>query len=144
MWDFKKDSLAGELFDYYGFAKELIPEIVDTFSVQAQVSARMAEELGLPAGIPVSYRAGDQPNNAFSLNVLEPGEVAATGGTSGVVYGVSDQRQYDPLSRVNTFLHVTQSELGPRYGVLLCINGTGSLNSWLRNQLIRGRMNYAE
>ncbi|WP_088654756.1 xylulokinase [Geofilum rhodophaeum] len=135
MWDFKKDSLAGELFDYYGFAKELIPEIVDTFSVQAQVSARMAEELGLPAGIPVSYRAGDQPNNAFSLNVLEPGEVAATAGTSGVVYGVNDTLARDEQSRVNTFAHVNHSPAQKRLGVLLCINGTGILNSWLRKNV---------
>ena len=92
----------------------------------------IAEELGLPAGIPVAYRAGDQPNNALSLNVLEPGEVAATAGTSGVIYGVTDQKKYDPLSRVNTFLHVNHSEAKPRLGVLLCINGTGILNSWLR------------
>jgi xylulokinase len=91
-----------------------------------------AEELGLPTGIPVSYRAGDQPNNALSLNVLNPGEVAATAGTSGVIYGVTDQKKYDPLSRVNTFLHVNHTHLQTRLGVLLCINGTGILNSWLK------------
>ena len=92
----------------------------------------VASELGLPEGIPVSYRAGDQPNNALSLNVLNPGEVAATAGTSGVIYGVTDKKKYDPLSRVNTFLHVNHTNTKPRLGVLLCINGTGILNSWLR------------
>ena len=92
----------------------------------------MASELGLPEGIPVSYRAGDQPNNALSLNVLEPGEVAATAGTSGVIYGVTDKTKFDPQSRVNTFLHVNHSHDHQRLGVLLCINGTGILNSWLK------------
>lgn len=144
LWDFQSGAPADVLMEYYGFSSQLLPKLVPTFGEQGFLTAGSAAELGLAPGTAVTYRAGDQPNNAFSLNVLEPGEVAATGGTSGVVYGVSDQRQYDPLSRVNTFLHVTQSELGPRYGVLLCINGTGSLNSWLRNQLIRGRLNYAE
>src|SRR5690606_35834682 len=91
-----------------------------------------ADDFGLKAGTPVSYRAGDQPNNALSLNVLEPGEIAATAGTSGVVYGVTDQIRYDPQSRVNTFLHVNSRDDAPRLGVLLCINGTGIFNSWMR------------
>ncbi len=142
LWDFQTQAPASLLMDHYGFDAELLPEIVPSFGIQGHLTAASAASLGLAAGTPVTYRAGDQPNNAFSLNVLEPGEVAATGGTSGVVYGVSDQAKYDPLSRVNTFLHVNKSAASPRYGVLLCINGTGSLNSWLRNQLTQGQLSY--
>ncbi|SKC23649.1 xylulokinase [Alkalitalea saponilacus] len=138
MWDFKKENVANDLFDYYGFSSDLIPEIVPVFSEQAKVSDTIAAELGIPAGIPVSYRAGDQPNNAFSLNVLEPGEVAATAGTSGVVYGVNDRLARDEQSRVNTFAHVNHNEEQKRLGVLLCINGTGILNSWLRRNVAGG------
>lgn len=143
LWDFLDEQPAGFLIDHLGFEQSLIPEVVPTFGEQGRLSAEAAAALGLVAGIPVTYRAGDQPNNAFSLNVLEPGEVAATAGTSGVVYGVSDQTKYDPKSRVNTFLHVNHGLSHPRYGVLLCVNGTGSLNSWLRNQLLRGAVSYA-
>jgi xylulokinase len=94
-----------------------------------------AEKFGLAAGTPVSYRAGDQPNNALSLNVLNPGEIAATAGTSGVVYGVTDQVKYDPQSRVNTFAHVNHTSNDPRLGILLCINGTGIFNSWMRRAI---------
>lgn len=142
MWDFNKESVADKLFSYYGFSSSLIPEIVLTFSKQAEVLDSVAAELGLPAGIPVSYRAGDQPNNAFSLNVLEPGEVAATAGTSGVVYGVNDSLACDLQSRVNNFAHVNHSSAKKRLGVLLCINGTGILNSWLRRNVANG-MDYA-
>lgn len=142
MWDFKKEAVAEELFKYYGFSPSLIPEIVPTFSKQAELSADVAQELGLPAGIPVSYRAGDQPNNAFSLNVLEPGEVAATAGTSGVVYGVNDTLACDLQSRVNNFAHVNHEAAKKRLGVLLCINGTGILNSWLRRN-VASNMDYA-
>lgn len=142
LWDFSLQSPANLLLEHFGFDPGLVPALVPTFGEQGLLTAQSAAELGLAAGTPVTYRAGDQPNNAFSLNVLEPGEVAATGGTSGVVYGVSDQTRYDPLSRVNTFLHVTRQDGPPRYGVLLCINGTGSLNSWLRNQLTQGRLSY--
>ncbi|MGQ1948243.1 xylulokinase [Geofilum sp. OHC36d9] len=138
MWDFAKNGVAKELFDYYGFSSDLVPDIVGTFSVQSTVSESVAAELGLKAGIPVSYRAGDQPNNAFSLNVLEPGEVAATAGTSGVVYGVNDQLARDEQSRVNTFAHVNHTTEQKRLGVLLCINGTGILNSWLRRNVAGG------
>ena len=130
MWNFKQNKLATELFDYYGFSTDLIPIIVDTFSEQASVTANVAQELGLAPGTPVSYRAGDQPNNAFSLNVLEPGEVAANGGTSGVVYGIGDKPLPDKQSRVNSFAHVNHTPNRNRLGVLLCINGTGILNSW--------------
>lgn len=142
MWDFKKEAPATGLFTYYGFSSSLIPEIVPTFSKQAEVTAVVAAELGLPAGIPVSYRAGDQPNNAFSLNVLEPGEVAATAGTSGVVYGVNDSLACDLQSRVNNFAHVNHAPEQKRLGVLLCINGTGIFNSWLRRNVANG-MDYA-
>lgn len=131
-WDFKNNSLADFLLNHYGFRKDLIPPILPTFAEQGRVNAAAAAELGLSAGIPVAYRAGDQPNNAFSLNVIKPGEIAATAGTSGVVYGVSDTVKYDPQSRVNTFAHVNHTQNSTRLGVLLCINGTGILNSWVK------------
>jgi xylulokinase len=119
----------------YGFSSDLIPSLVPAFSLQGKVSKRAADELGIAEGTPITYRAGDQPNNAFSLKALHPGEVAATAGTSGVIYGVSDQPIADKLSRVNTFLHVSNTAQQPRYGVLLCVNGTGIMNSWLRKLL---------
>jgi xylulokinase len=131
-WDFSENMVSEELMKYFGFDKEIMPKAAPSFSIQGVLLKEIASELGLRAGIPVSYRAGDQPNNALSLNVLNPGEVAATAGTSGVIYGVTDQKKYDPLSRVNTFLHVNHSFSDIRLGVLLCINGTGILNSWLR------------
>jgi xylulokinase len=131
-WDFLKDGVSDELMKFMGFNNELLAEAVPSFSIQGKLLKAAASELGLPVGIPVSYRAGDQPNNALSLNVLEPGEVAATAGTSGVIYGVTDKKQSEPQSRVNTFLHVNHSKVEPRVGVLLCISGTGILNSWLR------------
>jgi len=131
-WDFAENKVSERLMQYYGFSNELLPEILPSFSDQGRLTASAAGELDLPEGVPVSYRAGDQPNNALSLNVFNPGEVAATAGTSGVIYGVTDLKKYDPLSRVNTFLHVNHTPAEPRLGVLLCINGTGILNSWLR------------
>jgi xylulokinase len=141
-WDFQDEKPADFLLDYFGFDKNLIANVLPTFSEQGKLTSDAAAALGLKAGIPITYRAGDQPNNAFSLNVLEPGEVAATAGTSGVVYGVSEQIKFDEKSRVNTFLHVNHTVEAPRYGVLLCVNGTGSLNSWLRNTLLQGNISY--
>ncbi len=131
-WDFMRGEISGELLDYFGISPELLADPVKSFSIQGGLTVDAAAELGLTPGIPVSYRAGDQPNNALSLNVLKPGEVAATAGTSGVIYGVSDRAQFDPMSRINTFLHVNHTERLTRLGVLLCINGTGILNSWLK------------
>jgi xylulokinase len=143
MWDFQKHGLADMLLDYYGINSEMIGEVVPTFSVQGELTKEAAEVLGLKAGTKISYRAGDQPNNALSLNVLNPGEIAATAGTSGVVYGISDSGDYDSKSRVNTFVHVNYSAEQPRYGVLLCLNGTGILNSWLKHNAT-GTIDYDE
>ncbi|MFV0266655.1 MAG: xylulokinase [Draconibacterium sp.] len=132
MWNFSENSLAEILLNNYGFSSDIIPEIVPTFAVSGQLYDKAAKELGLSPTTKISYRAGDQPNNALSLNVLNPGEIAATAGTSGVVYGVSSEIKYDPLSRVNTFAHVNHQASHPRLGVLLCINGTGILNAWLK------------
>ena len=144
-WDFQRNSVSKELMEFFGFDENILATAVPSFSIQGKLLKSVASELGLHEGIPVSYRAGDQPNNALSLNVLEPGEVAATAGTSGVIYGVTDQKKHEPLSRVNTFLHVNHSESAPRSGVLLCISGTGILNSWLRrntgNNLSYNEMN---
>ncbi len=132
-WDFKENDLSKDVFDFYGFSRSLIPEIRDVFSIHGQLMEKVAASLSLRTGIPVTYKAGDQPNNALSLNVLEPGEVAATAGTSGVIYGVSDQLAYDQESRINTFAHVNYTTEQRRLGVLLCINGTGILNRWVKN-----------
>jgi len=142
-WDFAENRVSEALMEYYGFSSGILPVANSSFSVQGRLQKSVASELGLPAGIPVSYRAGDQPNNALSLNVLNPGEVAATAGTSGVIYGVTDVVRFDPYSRVNTFLHVNHTESASRLGVLLCINGTGILNSWLR-RTTAGALSYNE
>ena len=141
-WDFKENGLSEDLMRYYGFDKSLIAPIRPTFGVQGEVSGAIAAELGLKKGTPVTYRAGDQPNNALSLNVLNPGEIAATGGTSGVVYGVNGQVSYDTLSRVNTFAHVNHTAEQTRLGVLLCINGVGIMNSWIRRNVAPEGISY--
>lgn len=131
-WDYKEQGIAASLLDYYGIPKEILPGIVPVFAIQSEVSTQAGNELGLRPSTKITYRAGDQPNNAFSLNCLNPGEVAATAGTSGVIYGVTDRENYDKKSRVNIFTHVNHTNEVPRYGILLCINGTGISNSWLR------------
>ncbi len=143
-WDFKANRVADFLMDYYGFDRSLIPDIKPTFAEQGRVTAAVAEELGLKVGIPVTYRAGDQPNNALSLNVFNPGEIASTAGTSGVVYGVNGEVNYDPKSRVNTFAHVNHAANQTRLGVLLCINGTGILNSWVKRNVVPEGVSYSD
>jgi len=145
MWDFESDELAEFVLENYGISGDLVAETVPTFSVQGRLTAAAADELGLKAGTKISYRAGDQPNNALSLGVLEPGQIAVTAGTSGVVYGISDKKNYDQLSRVNIFVHVNHSQSSPRYGILLCLNGTGILNSWLKHNFESGQpLDYAQ
>ena len=141
-WDFKENRVAGFLLEHYGIDASLLPDIVPTFAEQGRVEASVAAELGLKPGIPVTYRAGDQPNNALSLNVFNPGEIASTAGTSGVVYGVNGQVTYDPKSRVNTFAHVNHTDSQTRLGVLLCINGVGILNSWIRRTVAPEDISY--
>lgn len=141
-WDFKNQSLSEDVLNYYGIPKSFFPEIKPIFGLQGQVSASAAKELGLKEGTPITYRAGDQPNNALSLNVFNPGEIASTAGTSGVVYGVLGEVNYDPKSRVNTFAHVNYTKELTRLGILLCINGTGILNSWLKHNLALEGLSY--
>ncbi|MBA2133036.1 xylulokinase [Capillibacterium thermochitinicola] len=144
LWDYQEQKLADLLLDHYGIDRDLIPEVVPTFAPQGELTKSAADALGLKPGTLVAYRAGDQPNNAFSLNVMNPGEVAATAGTSGVVYGVGAQPEYDRKSRVNTFLHVNHRPEDPRLGILLCLNGTGILNRWLKKNLMQDQISYEE
>jgi len=143
-WDFKNNTLANSLLDYFKIDTDLLPNIVENFNKQGKLSKRAATETGLHEGTIISYRAGDQPNNALSLNVLNPGEIAATGGTSGVVYGVSDVIKYDDQSRVNSFAHVNHSKSSIRIGQLLCINGAGSQYAWVRKQMTNSQLSYAD
>lgn len=143
-WDFKENCVSKDIMQYFGFDESIISEIVPTFSIQSRVCETVAAELGIPTGTPISYRGGDQPNNALSLNVMKPGEIAATGGTSGVVYGVLGEVNYDPKSRVNTFAHVNHNQPDTRLGVLLCINGTGILNAWVKRTIAPEGISYAE
>jgi len=142
LWNFKENRLATKLLDHYEIQHDLIPEILPTFSESGKLNAEASKQTGLAEGTVVSYRAGDQPNNALCLNVLRPGEIAATSGTSGVVYGVVDKRVVDEKSRVNAFAHVNYTEETKRTGVLLCINGAGIQYSWLRNQVARSNRSY--
>lgn len=134
-WDFKNSSISKEVLDYFGFDASIFPAVQEVFSKHGELSSTVATALGLKAGIPITYKAGDQPNNALSLNVVQPGEVAATAGTSGVIYGVGDSLSYDMQSRVNSFAHVNHTSAENRIGMLLCINGTGILNSWVKKYI---------
>lgn len=143
-WDFRTGGVADFLMEYYDIDASLLAEIRPTFAEQGRVNAAAARELGLEEGTPITYRAGDQPNNALSLNVFNPGEIASTAGTSGVVYGVSGEVNYDMQSRINTFAHVNHTSACTRLGVMLCINGTGSLNSWVKRSVATTGMSYDE
>ncbi len=142
-YDFQDDKLAKPLLDYFGFEESLFPHIQDVFSNHGIVDAEVATSLGLNKQVQVTYKAGDQPNNAFSLGVLQPGDIATTAGTSGVVYGVSDELKYDKYSRVNSFAHVNYQKSAKRIGVLMCINGTGILNRWVK-QTISPELSYSQ
>lgn len=144
LWDFKNNAPAHFLMDYFGFDHSILPEVRSTFCEQGRLTKSAAEELGLKEGTPVTYRAGDQPNNALSLNVFEPGEIASTAGTSGVVYGINGCVDYDPLSRVNNFAHVNHDDKNTRIGVMACINGTGILNSWVKRNIAPEGISYAD
>lgn len=143
-WDFTNNQLSEDVMRHFGFNKDVVPAIYPTFGKQGELLGSVAAELGMKKGTPVTYRAGDQPNNALSLNVLNPGEIAATAGTSGVVYGVNDKVSYDPYSRVNSFAHVNYTKEQPRLGVLLCINGVGILNSWIKKNVAPQGISYDE
>ena len=143
-WDFKENRPCKELLDTFSFDPTLLPQVKPSFGAQGTLTKDAAQTLGLAEGTPVTYRAGDQPNNALSLNVFNPGEIASTAGTSGVIYGILGQVAADPLSRVNSFAHVNHSARDPRIGVLLCINGTGILNSWVRRNVTPAGLTYVE
>jgi len=132
-WDFKTNDVSAAVVDYFGFQSSFIPTVQAVFSEHGRLDKSVAEMISLRPGIPVSYKAGDQPNNALSLNVMQPGEVAATAGTSGVIYGVADSLAYDKESRINSFAHVNHQSNQARIGILLCINGTGIFNRWIRD-----------
>lgn len=144
LWDFKKKEIAREVLDYYELEASHIADITPTFSLQGKVTERAAEQSGLVSGIPISYRAGDQPNNALSLSVLNPGEIAATSGTSGVVYGIVDRPKFDERSRVNSFAHVNYEDNFDRIGVLLCLNGAGIQYGWMKHQIALGGRHYED
>jgi len=135
LWDFEKDTPANFLLDYYGINPELTPDIVENFTNQALVNQKGAQETGLPIGAAITYRAGDQPNNALSLNVFNHGEVAATGGTSGVIYAVTETLKSKESSRINNFAHVNYTKQRPILGKLMCINGSGILYRWLKDNM---------
>lgn len=135
MWDFENEQPASWLLEAAGISPDLIPEVMATFSEQGRISPKAAKEIDLPEGIPIMYRAGDQPNNALALNVLNPGEIAATGGTSGVVYAISNKATTKEGQRINCFAHVNHSKAETRIGKMLCINGTGIQYSWMRSQV---------
>jgi len=143
-WNFKEERVASKVLDHFEIDSDLIPEVVRSTSIQGYITEQAAAQTGLPKGIPITYRAGDQPNNALSLGVFEPGEVAATGGTSGVIYAIADQNIFDQKSRINGFAHVNHTPDEKRIGLLLCINGAGIQYAWMRNQIAREGMTYVE
>ena len=134
-WDFENQDINDELINHLGLKSDVIPEAVPAIGGSVKIDSEIAAELGLNKDVKITYRSGDQPNNAFALNVLNPGEVAATAGTSGVIYAVTNKNVYDKKSRINTFLHINNSNEDRRNGILICINGTGILYSWLRKLL---------
>lgn len=142
-WDYRNDELSKDVMNYYDLDTSFIPVVKNVFAEHGKISASIAGRLSLTPGVPVAYKAGDQPNNAFALNVLQPGEVAATAGTSGVIYAISGTPSCDDQSRINTFAHVNYTSAERRFGALLNINGTGILNRWIKN-VAGNDLNYSQ
>lgn len=131
-WDFGASIPFEEGFRKAGW-KLPLPEARPNLEEGAPIQKVIAEKLGLPPSARVTYRAGDQPNNAFGLGVLQQGETAISAGTSGVLYGIGDSSP-GLHEGINRFLHVNS-----QIGVLMCLNGVGSAlafarRTWFQNQ----------
>lgn len=133
--DHSTGQISNDVLNAFSIDKNFIKQPGESFRRFGKVLPTWCDEFGFNADAEVCYVAGDQPNNAFSLSAINPGEVAINAGTSGVLYAVSETPVVDMQQRVNTFAHVTHTTNKPSFGVLACVNGTGIQYSWLRHML---------
>lgn len=116
-----------------GMATTQVPACHESPDVVDRLSASAAAAMGLTAGIPMVAGAGDQAAGAIGSGIVAPGAVAASLGTSGVIFAASDSFRASPDGALHAFCHA----LPGRWHVMsVMLSAAGSLR-WFHDTLAR-------
>jgi xylulokinase len=110
--------------------EEILPKAFESPEITGHVLKQGAHATGLQEGTPVVAGAGDQAAGAVGMGIVEPGNVSATIGTSGVVFAATSSPVVEPKGRIHTFCHA----IPKRWHVMGVTQGAGLSLRWFRDQ----------
>lgn len=129
--DIRKRDWCDEVLDKLEIDKALLADCYESHEPSAQVSASVADEIGVPAGTPIVGGGGDQAAGAVGNGIVKSGVISATIGTSGVVFAFADEVVTDPQGRLHTFCHAVPG----KWHVMGVVLSAGGSFQWYRNEM---------
>ena len=134
LFDLKKRNWSAEVLAALGIPFGWMPSTFEGPEFTGKITPEAAAATGLKAGTPVAAGGGDQAAQAVGVGAVEPGVVALTVGTSGVVFATTPSALVEPEGRLHAFCHAVPG-MWHFMGVML--SAAGSLQ-WYRDTLAPG------
>jgi xylulokinase len=129
--DLRARDYSAELLAALEIPRAWLPRVFEGPQITGRLRPEAAEELGLPAGLPVAAGGGDNAAAAVGTGVVRAGVVSSSIGTSGVLFAHSDAPALDPQGRLHGFCHAVPG----RYHLMAVTLSAGGAFAWLRNTL---------
>lgn len=131
LFDLKSRAWSAEVLEKLGIDRAWMPRTFEGPEFTGRVTSEAAAATGLKEGTPVAAGGGDQAAQAVGVGAVEPGVVALTVGTSGVVFATTASALIEPEGRLHAFCHAVPG-MWHFMGVML--SAAGSLQ-WYRDTL---------
>ena len=125
---------SSEMLQASDLQPEILPQVFESPEITGRVSKDGAAASSLQEGTPVVAGGGDQAAGAVGMGIVEPGNVSATIGTSGVVFAATSRPVVEPQGRIHTFCHAIPG----RWHVMGVTQGAGLSLRWFRDQFCVG------
>ncbi len=134
LFDLAARDWSGEVLDALRIDPAWMPPTFEGPEVTGTLTAEAAAATGLRSGTPVVAGGGDQAANAVGVGAVEPGVVALSLGTSGVVFATTDRPLFEARGRVHAFCHAVP---GRWHMMSVMLSAAGSLR-WFRDAVAPG------
>jgi xylulokinase len=134
LFDLKTRNWSPEVLSALEIPANWLPPTFEGPEVTGCVSALAAAETGLVQGTPVVGGSGDCAAQAVGVGAVQPGIIALTLGTSGVVFASTEAPLVEPEGRLHAFCHAVP---GRWHFMGVMLSAAGSLQ-WYRDTLAPG------
>jgi xylulokinase len=133
LFDISQRRWSDEIIEKLEINPKWLPVVYEGTEITGRVSKKAAQETGLVPDTPIVGGGGDQAAQAVGVGAVQPGILAVTLGTSGVVFAPTGEAFIDPEARVHAMCHSLPPGEGQGWHLMGVMLSAGGSLRWLRD-----------